>query len=321
MKPNHTERTIVVRDRRQVHQFSTHNRVIDEWLPIVGKTGFVLYSLYLRMAHRDNEHCYPGYNSISEHLRISPTTISHCNKILVWCRLIAIVQGNRRVSNDYYILDVPRVTPEALDEIRRVLTIETDENSKLRRTMLKRLDEWQPIQDIWDKHKKAPVTIVKAVHSNQIDLPLSTTQAKQGTTQAKQGTTQAKQGTTQAKQGTTPSVVEQSESTIRKNNPKEQSNSNNTQNAVVAVLSVLNQFQIMEPTRTEIANLPHITADYLTAWWDWYQTDVGASKLGAGYFVQQFRDGNPSPSPRTSASRQRNNKTARERYNQWNGKQ
>lgn len=211
---------IRVRDRRQKHQFSIHNRIIDEWQPIIGQAGFTLYSLYVRMAHNNDERCYPGYTTISEHLGISPATISNHNKLLVWCGLLHIEPGNQRKPNDYYILDVPPVTPETLDAIRQTAAAELPPDNKFRRTIFKRLDKWQPIQAIWNRHAKARHVIV--VHPNQLSLfpdDEGTTLAEHPTTLAEQGTTLAEHPTTLAEQGTTPGVVEQSERTIQKNNP------------------------------------------------------------------------------------------------------
>jgi len=204
---------IRVRDRRQKHQFSVHNRVIDEWLPLIGQAGYALYSLYVRMANNDDERCYPGYTTIGEHLGVSPTTISNHNKLLVWCRLLHIEPGNQRKPNDYYILDVPAVTPEALEAIRQAVAAELPPNNKFRRTVLKRLDKWQPIQAIWDRHKKSRHVIV--VHPNQLSLFPD----QEGTTLAEYPTTLAEYPTTLAEQGTTPGVVEQSETTIQRDNP------------------------------------------------------------------------------------------------------
>jgi hypothetical protein len=211
---------IRVRDRRQKHQFSVHNRVIDQWLPIVGQAGYALYSLYVRMANNDDERCYPGYTTIGEHLGVSPATISNHNKLLVWCQLLHIEPGNQRKPNDYYILDVPAVTPETLDAIRRAAAAELPPNNKFRRTVFKRLDKWQPIQAIWDRHKKSRHVIV--VHPNQLSLfpdQAGTSLAEHPTSLAEQGTSLAEHPTSLAEQGTFPGEVEQSETTIRKDNP------------------------------------------------------------------------------------------------------
>jgi len=138
---------IVVRDRREPHQFSVHNRVIDEWLPIIGLTGLVLYALYVRMANRVDERAFPGYTLIQRHLGISRSTISRCNQLLRLYGLIHIQPGTRTRPNYYYILDIPEVTPEKLSALRERVTQIRDR--AFVRTVLKRIEEWLPIEAHW----------------------------------------------------------------------------------------------------------------------------------------------------------------------------
>lgn len=151
--PDHS---IIVRDRRQVHQFSVHNRVIDEWLPIIGPTGYAIYSLYVRMANATDERSWPGYTLITTHLAIGRATLSDHNKLLLWCRLIHIEPGTTHTSNNYYILDIPTVTAELLHAVRlqaQALPL----NSRFRHTITKRLDNWTSIQSLWNTRPKPQI--------------------------------------------------------------------------------------------------------------------------------------------------------------------
>ena len=142
-----TNNTIVIRDRRQKHQFSIHNRLIDEWFGILGQTGFALYCLYCRMADARSESSYPGYSYIQALLGVSRRTIADYNKLLSWCALVHVDPGEAGRHNVYYVLDVPQLTPALLDRIRCCAQAEMDTSADARfnRMIVGRVDGWAPI--------------------------------------------------------------------------------------------------------------------------------------------------------------------------------
>jgi hypothetical protein len=217
------EDQIIVRDRRQKHQFSIHNRVVDEWLPIIGQTGYALYSLYVRMANRDDERCWPGYTLISEHLGIGRSSISDHNRLLEWCGLVHVEHGDPNRPNEYYILDIPPVTPETLEKVRQAATNELGPKSKFRQTILNRLEGRQPIQALWDSGGSKPII----VHPAQMHLPLE--EGDLGTEKRGPGERSplAEHPSPVAEQGVRledwNNPKQQSEPTIRKDNPEQQS--------------------------------------------------------------------------------------------------
>lgn len=184
------ERTIRVRDRRARYQFSVHNRIIDEWFPIIGAQGYALYGLYSRMANKADERCWTAYSTIQSHMRMGPGTISDYNKLLVWCGLIHIEEGDTRLANDYYILDIPQVTGDVIeaiqieaqaDEARKAAAREQKAQQYERagllqqaekergktsgtflRALLKRLDKWEPLQKHWKENCKEKVTVERS---------------------------------------------------------------------------------------------------------------------------------------------------------------
>jgi hypothetical protein len=318
---------ITVRDRRQVYQFSIHNLVIDEWLPVITIRGLALYAFYVRLANKEDERSYPGYRLIQEHLGMSPSTISDYNKLLEWCGLIHIEPGDRVTSNDYYILDVPQATPESLNEVRRRAKAQMNPKSTFLKALLKRLDEWQPIQALWDRTASKRTIIV---HKAQLALPLEdpnggATPGEQGTTPGEQGTTPGEQGTTPGEhpttpgedpatpgedpatpgeEGTSPGVAEQSEATIQSNNPKGQSEAtvvggeslNDASGQVATVTaSFLQNLGITEPTLSQIADRDEATA---LAWWWYVLTQPGLKKKGLeiDYLIKRLRE-NDAPLP------------------------
>jgi ADP-ribose pyrophosphatase YjhB (NUDIX family) len=252
-----TEHYIVVRDRRTKHQFSIHNAIIDEWLPIIGLPGYALYSFYCRMANQTDERCFPGYSLIRAHLGLGFATISDYNRLLVWCGLIHIERGNCSESNDYYILDIPEVTSEKLRAIRRLATSELSEDSTFVQALLKRLDNWQPLQAHWERARKTRPSVV---HPAQMSLPLE------------EGTSVGEEGTSVGEDPTSPSEVEQSKPTIQKQQSEE--NNQQQQAAAVVVRSLLEELGLQEPTLSQVLAVNPDPAD--VQGWIWYvQTQTG----------------------------------------------
>jgi hypothetical protein len=161
-----TESRIVVRDRRTSHQFSVHNTVIDQWFPIIGMTGLAIYSLYVRMSNQKDERCWPGFTLIKSHLGISSSTLSDYNRLLTWCELLHIEPGNQKQSNNYYILDVPEVTPDKLTEIADQAR-KLPKSSRLKKPLLQRVKDWQPLQAHFSDRPKPDV-----VPASQLSLPI-----------------------------------------------------------------------------------------------------------------------------------------------------
>ena len=194
------KKLIIVRDRRKLNQFTIHNVLVDHWVPIIGQIGFLLYAFYTRLANKKDEKAFPGYTLIQKHLKLGRGSISEHNRLLVWCGLIHIEEGNRRKVNEYYILAVPEVTEEGIERIRGLIAADAERRrverlaladkleaeaaafedgassqveqlkrvKKLRSaaqdafwvTVLKRLDGWRPISDYW-KESKDTIQVVK----------------------------------------------------------------------------------------------------------------------------------------------------------------
>jgi hypothetical protein len=322
------EEHIIVRDRRQRHQFSIHNRVIDEWLPIIGQTGYALYSLYVRMASRDDERSWPGYTLISKHLRIGRSSISEHNRLLEWCGLVHIEHGDPNRPNDYYILDIPPVTPEALEKVRQAATDELSPKSKLRQTVLKRLEEWQPIRALWGNDGGAkPIVVHPAQMQLQMQMPLEkgepgAGQASRGVENhgppAEQGSPGAEHPGPLAEQGSPvaehPSPLaergvrqedcnnpnQQSESTIQTDNPEQQSTTTAATGLAApakadggVLVGLLADFGVQEPVRSQIASngvdLPTVQA------WIWYTQGQENLRDPVGFVVSRLQQHVPPP--------------------------
>ncbi len=207
-----------VRDRRARHQFSIHNRVMDEWYPIVGAPGFALYGLYCRMANKRDERSWMPYSTIQAHMGMGPGTISDYNKLLVWCKLIHIEEGDSRLANDYYILNIPLVTDEALAAVREAALADQERRTAVREEravkfdrgglsekaakvrekgvdkfvnmVLKRLDKWEPLQTQWKKNKERPTVVRPPAQMSLFSDGDSASPAELNDSQGKNGASQ-----------------------------------------------------------------------------------------------------------------------------------
>lgn len=66
-------------------------------------------------------------------------------------------------------------------------------------------------------------------------------------------------------------------------------------------LQQLDRVEITEPTRSEIAQLPHATPEYLAAWAEWFEAQ---DRFGPGWLVTQLRQGlDPPREPATAVRR------------------
>jgi len=72
---------------------------------------------------------------------------------------------------------------------------------------------------------------------------------------------------------------------------------------------ILDGLGILEPTRSELLALEHVTERHLSAWADWFNDQ---EELGVGWLVTQIRVGVPSPPSREAREEQE-----RQRYLEW----
>ncbi len=141
VSPEPENNTLIIRDRRGRSQFSIHNRIIDQWFPIIGPYGYSLYSLYVRMADQESEKSYPSIRMIASHMGMGAATISDYNRILAWCRLIHIQDGGRTKSNTYYILDIPEVNDDAIEHLQQQIQFDIKRRTKQAQIKIKNLHD------------------------------------------------------------------------------------------------------------------------------------------------------------------------------------
>ncbi len=130
--------------------FQTKNEVMHEYVPIIGATGFLLYSFYKSMANRGaGNAAFPSYELVRKHLGLATSTTNRYNWLLEACSLIRIVKGNARSNNLYRLLKVNPISPELLAQLTESLQPEpTDgkEWAKFKAATLESVEIWKPLR-------------------------------------------------------------------------------------------------------------------------------------------------------------------------------
>ncbi len=293
---------IRVRDRRKARQFSIDNLIMDEWFPVITLRGFTLYSFYCRMANGKDERCFPGYSLIRTHLGMGKTSISDYNKLLTWCGLIHIQSGNENKSNDYYILDVPKATPERINAIKEKAEAELNGDSKFLTQVLKRLESWQPLRAHWKEGTKQIVV----VHPNQLSLfpndQGGSPPAEPGSPSAEPGSPMAKPGSPPAEPGVRPEDSNNPKATKQSNDPKQQSEAvvaNGAETAVSLATAtpspeleeILRATGIRGKKLAQLLAAPHVTIPYA-------QAHIRAAErdgIKTGLLIHRMLENDPTP--------------------------
>jgi len=181
MKQPRAEFTKVV-DHETEKFFQTKNEVMHEYAPIIGATGFMLYSFYKSMANRAvGNATWPGYKLIKAHLGFDDSTISCYNWLLEHCEILKIErseQGNND-HNIYHLVTVNPITPELLTKLTEALQPQATDGqrwAKFKASRLEAVMAWQPIRAHFKAPRSAskeaaPATNGHAPHAASADLP------------------------------------------------------------------------------------------------------------------------------------------------------
>lgn len=149
---------IQIKDERLAPWFSIDHGVILDWLPIIGPTGYALYSVYMSLAAQRLP--APGIRRLANHIGASPQSIILANKTLEWAGLIRITSGDRETPNTYHITNIPAVTPEILEHITASALADVmlgqDYATYYRRRLLEACQHWRPF---WQRQ---PGSILRA---------------------------------------------------------------------------------------------------------------------------------------------------------------
>jgi hypothetical protein len=101
-----------VRDRRRVSWFSVDNEVLDNFGPRIGLHGFAVYCALARHAYAGDEEANVSLTELCKHLKMGRAKLLQTLNELRDVGLIAIERGDRKTTNTYTLLEVPKGSSE-----------------------------------------------------------------------------------------------------------------------------------------------------------------------------------------------------------------
>ena len=101
-----------VRDRRRASWFSVDNEVLDDFGPLIGLHGFAVYCALSRHAYAGDEEANVSLTKLCTHLKIGRAKLLETLGELRDVGLIAIERGDRKTTNTYTLLEVPKGSSE-----------------------------------------------------------------------------------------------------------------------------------------------------------------------------------------------------------------
>jgi hypothetical protein len=96
-----------VRDRR-ASWFSEDNEVLDDFGPLIGLHGFAVYCALSRYAYAGDEEANMSLTKLCTHLKMGRAKLLETLGELRDVGLIAIERGDRKTTNTYTLLEVPK---------------------------------------------------------------------------------------------------------------------------------------------------------------------------------------------------------------------
>jgi hypothetical protein len=101
-----------VRDRRRASWFSVDNEVLDDFGPLIGLHGFAVYCALSRHAYAGDEEANVSLTKLCTHLKMGRAKLLETLGELRDVGLIAIERGDRKTTNTYTLLEVPKGSSE-----------------------------------------------------------------------------------------------------------------------------------------------------------------------------------------------------------------
>src|SRR5215210_7499002 len=101
-----------VRDRRRASWFSVDNEVLDDFGPLIGLHGFAVYCALSRHAFAGDEEANVSLTKLCTHLKMGRAKLLETLGELRDVGLIAIERGDRKTTNTYTLLEVPKGSSE-----------------------------------------------------------------------------------------------------------------------------------------------------------------------------------------------------------------
>lgn len=145
------QKKIKGRDKTTPTKYSIHLSVMMDWYPILGKTGYTVYSAYVLITAIGIE---IGTRKLAKHLGLGQTSFLLNTELLDMLGLIKLHRGSFTRPNIVDILDPPAVNPGTLSDIRAAVMedeiLSRESAAYFRDALLKRLDSWSSLSDYID---------------------------------------------------------------------------------------------------------------------------------------------------------------------------
>jgi hypothetical protein len=111
-QPHSSFKDARVRDRRRASWFSVDNEVLDDFGPLIGLHGFAVYCALSRHAYAGDEEANVSLTKLCTHLKMGRAKLLETLGELRDVGLIAIERGDRKTTNTYTLLEVPKGSSE-----------------------------------------------------------------------------------------------------------------------------------------------------------------------------------------------------------------
>src|SRR5215203_469831 len=112
MQPRSSFKDARVRDRRRASWFSVDNEVLDDFGPLIGLHGFAVYCALSRHAYAGDEEANVSLTKLCTHLKMGRAKLLETLGELRDVGLIAIERGDRKTTNTYTLLQIPKGSSE-----------------------------------------------------------------------------------------------------------------------------------------------------------------------------------------------------------------
>ncbi|MCA9974866.1 MAG: hypothetical protein KC413_03925, partial [Anaerolineales bacterium] len=142
------QKRIKGRDKTTPTKYSIHLSVMADWLKVVGKTGYLVYSSHVMITALGIE---IGTRKLADHLGMSQPAFMINTELLDMLGLVKLHRGGFTRPNIVDILDPPLITPGTLADIRAAAledeVIGRKSATFFREALFKRLDNWSSLSD------------------------------------------------------------------------------------------------------------------------------------------------------------------------------
>lgn len=135
------------RDKTTPTKYSIYISILLDWLPVLGRRGYAVYSAYVLIATLGVE---VGARKVAKHLGMGETSFRIYTELLDMLGLIKLHRGGPRQPSTADILDPPPITQETIPQIRSAIledaVLGRSSVSRFREALFNRLENWSSLR-------------------------------------------------------------------------------------------------------------------------------------------------------------------------------